>query len=106
VWCGSESVFRLLVILRIDDHEVGVQIFVLHCPNEVRDWIDLDTVVVADHGVGVYYVTFQIILNNLAAQTVGTIWSVAITVTDEDVVLQHRDRVRRAQSGGRLSKNR
>ncbi len=62
---AHERVQSLPVSLRIDDHQVGVGVFVLHRPQLVRVGVHLQPVVVSLHHVDVLRGAVKAVLHNL-----------------------------------------
>ena len=98
----TELVFFLLASFRIDNDQIRVRIFILQRPQKFRVGVHFQAVVMAGHDVGVHDSTVHLIFDHLGAFAVGAVGQIAVAITDEDMVVEHRDGIGRAQSRGRL----
>ena len=80
----AKGVLGLSLRFRVDDHEVGIAILVLHGPDLLGLRVHLDAVVVSGNGVGVDHIAVEFVFNNRAALAVGAIGSRSIAVAYED----------------------
>ena len=91
----TKGVVFLAVCFGIDDDQIGVGVFLLERPNKMRRGINLETVTVARHGIGMDDSAVHAVFDNFAVQSVGTVEEMAIAIPDEDVAVNYSNGIGR-----------